>query len=792
MARRPRPPLRQRGAGLSQYGLFDMPDNIDDFGNDDGGDSDLEAELAAIAGGGKPKQKSKPKPKLIPTADLDNLIADSMRDIPTDEEVSDGEDDPDLLNELSELTIGDEEAPEPVSEPMKASRPAPPAPQTANSVDLVSLLQERVEMYTIAEQNAKDIGDSSRARRFNRGLKTLKDQLKQAKAGKPVNEEDIPPIVSTSKHNPAENPVPASVNISPEPEPVPVLEPEPAPLNLSDETMSILNVLTDRRNEYKAAALLAKKSGDNVTAMNHVKMVKQFERVIEAVKSGQPFDLSNMPGPPDSNNVHLPQREEEHTQQSADDPPAESYNMESEDVPVSLIAANSAAEALQQRLELYKQQEAAANEAGNSSKARRMGRIVKQYQQAIKLNSAGKPIPFDELPTPPGYAPIPGAPQPVPESAPPPEPTSAPAAPPKPQPAQSPSNNNEDRPGKLANTGRSNSVRKMGNQIGTGHADRQLTVLLQRQKEFKEAALNSKKNGEIQEAKEYLRCAKGLDPLIEASKCGLPVDFSTVPLPPQAKQELEDSFDVINTDDCDPNDDGLGDIISRLEEQLTTQLKLCLTTRDHHKALGDVAGTNRFEHLALNVKQDLDIVKMCKRTGSSPPKFHYETKQFSIVQCCTDLGDNDLELTIVRGISYTVANPKDIDTYVKFEFPYPQEEPIRDKTVLVKDTNSPEYNAAYTLAINRTARPCLRIFKRHAIKLEVYSRGGLFTRDSVIGTVMVKLQPLETQTVLHESYDLMDGRRTVGGKLEVKVRVRHPMLAKQVEQTTQKWLVIDH
>lgn len=62
-----------------------------------------------------------------------------------------------------------------------------------------------------------------------------------------------------------------------------------------------------------------------------------------------------------------------------------------------------------------------------------MGRIVKQFQQAIKLNAAGKPIPFDELPTPPGYAPIPGAPQPVPESAPLPEPIPTPAAPPKPQ-----------------------------------------------------------------------------------------------------------------------------------------------------------------------------------------------------------------------------------------------------------------------------------------------------------------------------------------------------------------------
>jgi hypothetical protein len=40
-------------------------------------------------------------------------------------------------------------------------------------------------------------------------------------------------------------------------------------------------------------------------------------------------------------------------------------------------------------------------------------------------------------------------------------------------------------------------------------------------------------------------------------------------------------------------------------------------------------------------------------------------------RCCTDLGDSDLELTVIQGISYTVPNPKDVDTHVKFEFPYP-------------------------------------------------------------------------------------------------------------------------
>ena len=38
---------------------------------------------------------------------------------------------------------------------------------------------------------------------------------------------------------------------------------------------------------------------------------------------------------------------------------------------------------------------------------------------------------------------------------------------------------------------------------------------------------------------------------------------------------------------------------------------------------------------------------------------------------------------------------------------------------------------------------------------------------------------------------LTDGRKTVGGKLEVKLRIRDPFKSKQVEEVKEKWLVID-
>lgn len=120
-------------------------------------------------------------------------------------------------------------------------------------------------------------------------------------------------------------------------------------------------------------------------------------------------------------------------------------------------------------------------------------------------------------------------------------------------------------------------------------------------------------------------------------------------------------------------DDNKGDLdlLARLEIQLQKQLKMCLTTRDHNKALGDVAGTNRFERLALNVTKDLDVVRVARRMGSVP-KFHYEMKDFSIVRSFTEILENTMEVTIHRGINYQSADPKSIDTFVKFDFPFPQ------------------------------------------------------------------------------------------------------------------------
>ncbi|XP_037712434.1 coiled-coil and C2 domain-containing protein 1-like isoform X2 [Drosophila subpulchrella] len=807
-------PAKRRQHDLSQFGLTEIPDDFDPsagYGDDDGGDSDLEAELAAIAGGGGARPKPKPKAKLLPASDLDKMIADSLRDVSDDDDDDNLENDSDLLGELSGIGgVEEPEEEEPVAQPPAASEEPVQTFLPTTTVDTLGIIKQRLEIYKQAEANAKAAGDAGKARRFARGLKTLQDLHKQAAAGKSINVDEIPPEVSVKPAGGQATPVAAeespapSTPASPPPVPSRAAPAPPTPTSPVAPTTSVAPTtppnplvaqMRSRQNEYKAAALQSKRSGDTATALQFLKVVKQFDVVVKMCEDGQEVDLSDMPPPPAEFLEFLKKMQEGAAPEVVAEPTPAPAPAPVAPAPAPADATNMV-EALQQRLEKYQSVEAAAKAENNTGKARRFGRIVKQYEDAIKLYKAGKPVPYDELPVPPGFGPLPtgdtapAAPAPsLPTS-----PTSPPATastsaggtpssssattPTAPRKAPSPPQAKEL------------TTRTSGNQQKNNLAEQQMKLLLERQKEFKLAAIEAKKAGEIDQAKEYLKIYKGFDSLLNAASSGLPVDLSTLPVPPSQRDNLEASFAIVSAEECDPNDD-ICEIGVRMEEQLAKQLMMCKNTRDHHKAMGDVAGMNRFENLALTVQKDLDLVRYSKRKNEALPKFHYEKRSFNIVHCNTDLTDCELEIVVVRGINYNVSNPKDVDTYVRVEFPLLNDETFKTKTNVIRDTSSPDYDERFKVEIQRTNRQFQRIFKRHGVKFEIYSRGGFLRSDTLIGTVNVKLQPLETKCDIHDTYDLMDGRKQVGGKLEVKVRVRNPILTKQMEHINEKWLVLD-
>ncbi|XP_015126475.1 coiled-coil and C2 domain-containing protein 1-like isoform X2 [Diachasma alloeum] len=744
---------------------------INPVGNDEDDDDEaLEAELRRLTSG----EEIRARPK-APARKPKKPVVEIPKDINSDEEDDEDvdENDPELLNELKGI-ISDDEEPEAEAAPEEAS----PTVET----ETTSLLEKRLEMYKAAEAKAKSQNDTSKARRYGRGVKTLQGLLHSTQGGGAIDESEIPPELPPSAlpHDESAGegsapPPPEIVPEPPEPTPEPSETPEtPAvPPTIDQEGLSLLK---QRQQEYRIAAVTWKKSGNVEQALNHVKIAKQFDIVIAALNAGETVDLSDMPPSP-----QLPG--DAVTASEPANPPVEAQKEENETQESSggesaaPITGEGIAGALKERLEVYRRTKTAAEEEGNSSKARRYGRICKQYEDAIKLHAKGKPVDFNELPTPPGFPPI------VVDS---PAPPGPPPGPSRPAPAP-PGPSEPEKPKAIPRKPMTNPKTR---------ADKQIFLLERRQAELKRAALTAKKDGDLELARDYLRQAKGIDPLINASRAGLPVDMSSLPLSPNAKTQLEassdESFALVSSEECQPIDENSSDseIYDNLEATLIKHKKACLSTRDHAKALGDVPGYNRWERLALGYSKDLDMLRVRRRDGLPPPQHHYEVKTYAIVQSCTDLNDGDVEIQIIRGINY----PKEADTYVIYEFPYPSDSPPTDRTSTIKNTSDPEYDATFTLSgiVDRSSRPCQRAFKRHGLKCQVWSKGGFFRSDSLLGTVTVKLLPLESQCTLHDSFPLMNGRKAAGGKLEVKIRLRNPILTKQIERITDKWLIIDN
>lgn len=237
----------------------------------------------------------------------------------------------------------------------------------------VNILTERLNNYNICEKRAKELGENMKAKRYNRAIKTLKDLLKKANAGHPIdlNDESVPPDIQPHQDKPDTSVVPQVPKQPTLPEPLSPITTE-SPLTPSEETPSYdpatLTTLLERQKAYKIAALKYKQSGDAQKAVTFLKISKQFDAVIAALKSGQPVDLSNMPGPPDeTTTISEPKVQENEVQQSGPEPSTSDNAADGG----NLVMASSVLEALEQRLAVYKEHETKAKGENNPSKSRR-------------------------------------------------------------------------------------------------------------------------------------------------------------------------------------------------------------------------------------------------------------------------------------------------------------------------------------------------------------------------------------------------------------------------------------
>uniref|UniRef100_A0A674MM16 Coiled-coil and C2 domain-containing protein 1B n=1 Tax=Takifugu rubripes TaxID=31033 RepID=A0A674MM16_TAKRU len=748
----------QGAAAAKQMGLFLEldPEQVMTEGNLD--DPDLEAELAALTGnaagaGGRVKPKGKSP---LPMEDIAKMADECLRDIDEDEEDGNVEEDQDLLAELQEVVgMGEADAAAvPVSSPSPAdtaesppsqvqptpSSVTPPAKQqdmktsSAAPGSLQHTLEERISLYKIAIQNSKTAGEASKARRYERGLKTLQTMLTAAKKGRPVNEAEIPPPVATGAH-----------------------------------------------------------SADSGSAVP--------QRPAPPVPSRPPPD-SSPPGPDAS-------REEEQSSSSAEATPStapspEEMTGELPDQPQTAAPAasspNDVLEALEQRRAKYIEAINQAKANGDDRKARMHERISKQYQSAIRAHKAGKVVNFEELPIPPGFPPIPGHKSTGAEQA----FVAALVAVDKLTAADTAEEPNDEeevcttagRPPHLHHLGIISSdwicppVHKLYSIVFLWPpAVQQLEFLEGRKKQYLKAALQAKQKNDIEQAKALFRTAKTLDPIIEGVRSGGAVDISSVPSPPGDEDE---DFILVHHSDVQVSDKAQ-QVYAQLMKILGEQYEKCRTHSEQFTHLGNVTETTKFEKMAESCKKSLEVLKLAQSRGLPPPKHHFEEISFHTVRIFPELSSTDMVVIIVKGMNLpapTGVQPNDLDAYVKFDFPYPSTQPQKHKTSVIKNTNCPEYNQSFTLSINRNHRGFRRVVSSRGLKLELLHKGGFLRSDKPIGTAVVKLDKLETQSEIREIIEVMNGRKPTGGRVEVKVRLREPLSGQDMQTSTERWLLI--
>uniref|UniRef100_A0AAQ5YQI3 C2 domain-containing protein n=1 Tax=Amphiprion ocellaris TaxID=80972 RepID=A0AAQ5YQI3_AMPOC len=677
-------------------------------------DPDLEAELAAITGnkaaaGGRTKPKGKSP---LPMEDIAKMADECMRDVDDDDDDDHIEDDEDLLVGVDPLQSCNRCI---LNTEVKTSSAAPGS--------LQHTLEERAAMYRTALQNAKTAGETSKARRYDRGLKVG----------------DICRFTAATK-----------------------------------------TLLLERQKEYKMAALRAKKEGDVEQAKRHYKTSKRFDAVIEALEKGQAIDLSGLPPSPGQaaggSSAPVNEPSSEVTQPVAAAP-----------APAAPSPPKDVLEALEQRRAKYAEASTQAKASGDDRKARMHDRIAKQYQSAIRAHKAGRAVNFDELPAPPGFPPIPGQKATGGEQG----FVAALEAASKLASTDTAENAEEDdEDEKEEEVGFQNSVYSQFTLYVVSPAVQQLEFLEGRKKQYMKAALQAKQKNDMEQAKVFLRTAKGFDPMIEAARSGKTVDISTVPSPPGDEDE---DFILVHHSDVQISEKA-EQVYTQLAKILKEQYEKCMTHSKQFTHLGNVAETTKFEKMAESCKKSLEVLKLAQSRGLPPPKHHFEERSFRTVRIFPDLSSTDMVVVIVKGMNLPAPSGKNLlfppltlcPRKFFLLFGFRQEQPQKHKTAVIKNTNCPEYNQSFTLSINRNHRGFRRVVASKGLKLELLHKGGFLRSDKPIGTALVKLDKLESQSEIREIVEVMDGRKATGGRVEVKVRLREPLSGQDMQSSTER------
>nr|CDS34433.1 CC2D1B protein [Hymenolepis microstoma] len=768
----------------------------DMMGSDD--EEGLEFEDEPVFKARSPRPNSKPQPPKQEDSD-DELIKQLQSKLDLDDG---GDDDDNKTFESHQFSSAEEiRKPKPIAPPV----PSSPTPITNENLQIILDRKRAFESAIHSLSTSHDISDADSAclRRYERLLTSINAMASKAQNNIPIDLSELPPPPPQprpnaqpldshpSQHASAKRKTGENIVLD-------YITGEGGCKGSESKTAGVVKQLKSRLMEYRAAVAVAQKEGDKRREVELMVAVNALVESIPQIESGvEEFDEDSMPPPP--HQFSLPpdvlaevlgsaQTPSNHPQ-PATTPAAPTLQPQRVDPAVAAltkVAASTVAskESLMARIQMLK----AMIQGSNDLQKRMYQRALDNYSKGLRAFEAGIKYDYGGLP------PLPGCPQ-FTSAAPPPKRPSAGGAPGSQSASASPSTSG----------------------VSSNQA-RTLELLQKRQAELRSEAAHCKSTGDIAKAKEYLRQSLGMNNMIRAVQAGLPVDLKQLPPAPGARAANSSSSaagsaisnqPILSGVACDPPVEFQTGLINagndpvkicdRIIAQLEEQVKEAETLSKDHREAGLSNLADKFYDLADVSLKWISLTKAYK-ARNKVPHYSFEKANLSRLNMNPELGDNVLEVTPLRGISFPVPSgingPHGLDTYVTIELPFPSSEnPQKHSTEWARHTNEPTdfggYQASARFEVNRKARSYERLLKGvKALKVTVFYNRGLLKKPAPLGTITVKLTELIANATHTACYELMDGRKAAGGLLELRIRHRTPLEGTKFSAYEKPWVCV--
>ncbi|TPX52832.1 hypothetical protein SeMB42_g01158 [Synchytrium endobioticum] len=374
-----------------------------------------------------------------------------------------------------------------------------------------------------------------------------------------------------------------------------------------------------------------------------------------------------------------------------------------------------------------------------------------------------------------------------------------------------------------------------------------LSILQQRQDDYKKAALTYRDAQNLVKAQEMLSVYKSLNGAIATVKRtgDLPTTFQLPPPPSSSNAvSLTPTAQVQPVSTVSPNksstsgkpkvstmslkkqtpsspvftapvnispvaasstDASMRDVWQYLAKTLQSQVSLGSSLASRYLKAGRKDLASEFHKLGRDAATDLSIVmSLPQQPESKPPFFTYKNVTYEYEHVNTDIPAEELEITIIagHGLGTRLVRGEEVCAYTMYDIGWPTDANgavtahAKGETPIANNKSAnPVFNFKKNVTIEKS-RAFQRYLERRSATFDVmHSRGmSLIWRPICLGRANVPVAGLLKSAEVHESVELVDpenSRRRTGGRLEVRFRMRQAFLGPELISKSHRWLTLD-